>query len=714
MEFQILTDHWFWYVFLTIAAVGIGLFSYRISYPPVSKIWKAFLAIIRTLAIIILGIILLEPIINMFSTSTVQPKLAVLFDNSKSMETQLNDKSRLAIARSSVDSVLDKIIIPYDIFTFSSDINKISELPSVVDSVGDATSLSYAFQKFFAANDFDKYGAILLVSDGNQNLGHDPINDALKLNLPVSTYTVGEKIDELNLTIENIEFPPIAYAGDNFTINVEVKAKGIVNQRSRIELKNGGKLVAGKSFDIPEDGRIINVSLEGKIPEAGNVELTVSTPTLQEETNFFDNKRTILMRILKSKIKILLGTSELNWDYKFIKQSLESFDEFEIDAIFPEGNGRFSKPGTPNGLSGLKLYDLIILVNCGPRSLRISPDILKQYVASGGSLVYVPGFDFVTDYKSYDDLLPIEFKNPGLFESEYFLSTATLKRQHSVVMLDDNPDISDKIWESLPPISYIITGAYPFGEVLLEATSAQIRNAPQPFLVINQYEQGKVATFAGFAIWQSQFGISNDEKSRSAFPDFWRNLVRWASLNEDSGNFRILKDSDVYSLGEPVSLTGYLSDEANNPKNGALITVSVFEKDNENEIKDVILSQTDIGIYKGEITGLPSGDYTYKAYATSFEDTLGQTDGSFIIEKYSLEMSSSAPDYDLTNRIAASTGGMAYNDEDFSDFGNDLSLEEYSKEKIIRIRPFGTMLFLIILITAFCVEWGIRKKLRLP
>jgi hypothetical protein len=232
--------------------------------------------------------------------------------------------------------------------------------------------------------------------------------------------------------------------------------------------------------------------------------------------------------------------------------------------------------------------------------------------------------------------------------------------------------------------------------------------------VVNEYEQGKVASFAGFALWQSQFGSSKDDDLKSAFPDFWRNLVRWASLSDEGGKFKIINDHDVYRLGEPVNLTGFLSDEANNPKNGALISVSIFEKDKSEQIKDAILSQIDLGVYQGEITGLQAGEYIYKAIATSFDDTLGQTDGAFIIEKYSLEMSSSSPDYNLTNRIATATGGKAYNLDDISEFGQNLSLEKYTKENIIRIRPFGTMLFLIILITAFCVEWGVRKKFRLP
>jgi len=714
MEIQILADYWFWYALLAIAAAGLGLFSYRTSYPPIKTAWRVFLAVLRTLAIIILGTILLEPLINMFSTSTIQPKLAVLFDNSKSMDMPLENKTRLDIAGASTDSILNQLDLPYDLYVFSSDLNITNALPDRIDSTGDATSISRAFQKFFAQSDLEQYGAILLVTDGNQNLGQDPIDQALKLNMPISTFTVGNNIEEINLTVESIDFPPVAYAGDNFTVNVEISAKGIINKRSKIDLKYGNKIIVSKSFDVPEDGRRMNIALEGQISEPGNVELSISASSFADETNHSDNSRTILMRILKAKVKVLLGTSSLNWDFKFINQSLGKFDEFEIDAIYPKGAGRFSGPGPPSGLDGLKKYDVLILVDCGPGALRITPSDLKRYVGSGGSLIYVPGSDFNSDYQSFGDLLPFEFKNPGYYESEYFISTSTLKRQHSIVLLDENPDVSDNIWRSMPPVSFIITGVYPFGEILLEVISPQIKNAPQPFLVVNEYEQGKVAAFAGFTMWQSQFSSSNDDDLKAAFPDFWRNLIRWASLNDEGSNFKVINNHDVYRLGEPVNLTGYLSDESNKPKNGALISISIFEKDKTVEIKDAILSQIDLGVYQGEITGLPAGEYIFKAMATSFDDTLGRTDGAFIIEKYSLEMSSSSPDYNLTSRIAAATGGTAYNIDNIAGFNSDFSLEKYTKESVIRIRPFGTMLFLIILITAFCVEWGVRKKFRLP
>ena len=131
-------------------------------------------------------------------------------------------------------------------------------------------------------------------------------------------------------------------------------------------------------------------------------------------------------------------------------------------------------------------------------------------------------------------------------------------------------------------------------------------------------------------------------------------------------------------------------------------------------VKDVILPPVDNGIYSEEASSLAPGKYMFNATATSYGDTLGKTTGEFTIENFSLEMTSSAPDYNLTRRISEATGGIAYDKSDFNKFPSQLKLVPYVKEDQASVKPFGMPILLIILLAGLCLEWGLRKKFRLP
>lgn len=671
----------------------------------------------------LIGVLLIEPLINLYSTKTVNPRLAVLIDVSRSMSVKDGAISRSSQADELIGRQLSGINGDYKLFTFSSNLSEASELPDSGAISGEATSIAIALSEFGRRNDFEQFGAALLITDGRQNLGDDPVEIAARLGIPIHTLTVGERVDEKNLAIDNIIYPAVAYSGADFRVEAELSANGLAQGKSRLALRQGGEAVIDNSFDIPQEGRKVRVVLDVKAPEPGNYEYTLSAPVFEGEANKVDNERLFAVRVLKNKLKILLVSSALDWEYKFARQMLGRFEEFEIDAVYPEGAGRFSEPGTPQGLDGLTKYDVIFMVNCSPAELRISTVDLKKYLAEGGSLIYLAGSDATNDIRLFDGALPLKAANVRIDNAEYFFEPSPTRKQHAAILMDDDPNASLGIWHSFPPFTALLTNIEPTGEVLLEAgisarDSATVKSSPEgsarPVLTVGTSGKGRVAAITGFPWWRSFFGASGNERLTGGMPEFWRNLVKWSSATDEMKNFRIITDRKVYRLGEPVRFTGYLYDEANRPKNGALITLKVNAEGDSTAIKDVVMPQVDNGIYFGELTSLPPGRYEYSASAAAYGDTLGKTAGSFAIESFSLEMASTAPDYNLTRRLADGTGGKAYTAEDIGQFPQELQLEPYAQESQASIKPFGMPVILAILVIGLCLEWALRKRFRLP
>ncbi|HBC47264.1 MAG TPA: hypothetical protein DCZ43_09480 [candidate division Zixibacteria bacterium] len=726
MEIQIVSHHIFWYILFTIIAAAVGIISYGQTFPPLGKLQRISLTTLRVAMVILLGIFLIEPLLNFYSSKTIKPQLAVLMDISKSMGVKGGSVSRIAEADQLTQKALDAINSERRIFNFASDIKETDGVPGESGLSGDATSISNALRDLAARKDFDNFGAIVMVTDGRQNLGEDPVETAGKLNIPVYTLTVGEQITEKNLSVDNIIYPTIAYSGAELKIETELSASGLGTGKSRLYLKLGANVISDKPFDIPEAGREIKISFNVKAPEPGNYEYTVSSPILEGESNKVDNERVFAVRVLKNKLKLFLGSSSLNWEFKFVKQSLSKFEEFDVDAVFPQAPGNFSDPGTPRGLDGLKKYDTIILVGSAPPDLRISPVDLTKYVEEGGSLIYLSGKNVANDLRLFDGILPLKPVNPVIADGEYYFEPSPTQKQHAAILIDDDPDQSIRLWHSLPPFTEIVTGIEPTGNVLLEAGSnvrdsllhAKIPGKPtpdaRPILIVGHQGKGRVSAITGFPWWQSYFGAAKDNRISGAIPNFWRNLVKWSAATDQMQNFKVITERKVYRLGEPVRLTGYLYDEANRPKSGAFVSLSIFPDSQQTSIKDVVLPPVDAGIYAEEVQSLAPGHYSFKAIATGYGDTLGKAEGSFTVENVSLEMTSSAPDYNLTRRISEATGGIAYNSETFQNFPQQLKLTPYVKENQATIRPFGLPLLLAILLLGLCAEWGLRKRFRLP
>lgn len=726
MEIQLISHHIFIYIILTFIAVAVGIYSYRQSFPPLKKYERVLLAGLRTVMVILLGLFLIEPILNFYSSKTIKPQLAVLMDVSKSMGIKDGATSRIAEADALTQKALGEIKDEYRIFDFATGIKEADGVPGEADLSGDATSIAGALRDLAERKDIDNFGAAMIVSDGRQNLGEDPVEAASKLNMPVYTLTLGKQVAEKNLAIDNIIYPAMAYSGAEFKVEAELSADGLTAGNSRLILKLGPNVVLDRPFDIPQEGRSVKVSFNVKAPEPGNYEYTISTPILEGESNKVDNERIFAVRVLKNKLRIFLGSSTLNWEFKFIKQALSRFEEFDVDTVYPEDAGRFSKPGTPRGLDGLKQYDVIIIVDSSPKALHIAQAELDKYVAEGGSLIYLAGKNGPNDIQQFGDILPIKAISPRITESEFYFEPSPLKKQHAAILMDENPDQSSRLWHSLPPFSDLVTGIEPTGEVLLEAglsagdsllnSKLQGRPTPQakPVLTVGKYDKGRVAAITGFPWWQSYFSAVRDPKTANAIPNFWRNLVKWSAATDQMQNFRVITERKVYRLGEPVRLTGYLFDESNRPKSGAYVSLSLFPDGRETSVKDAVLPPVDNGIYSDQVSSLAPGHYKFIAYATSYGDTLGKTDGAFTIENFSLEMASVNPDYNLPRRITEATGGAAYTADNFAQFPTQLNLTPYVRENQASIRLFGLPLLLAILLLGLCLEWGLRKRFRLP
>ncbi len=188
----------FIFLFICFALIGLSFFVYRHTIPPVPNWLKRSLTILRIISLIIILFVLFEPILSLSWNRSEKPVVAVLLDNSASMSLTDNGQSRSNKARKVLESGLfQKISKDKEIeyYQFSDNLAPLDLLQ--LDSVKfnrDGTDLTAALKAVEEKN-VDRYlRGVVIISDGIDNLGENPIRYAEDFDVPIFPIAIGFKI----------------------------------------------------------------------------------------------------------------------------------------------------------------------------------------------------------------------------------------------------------------------------------------------------------------------------------------------------------------------------------------------------------------------------------------------------------------------------------------------------------------------------------------
>ena len=96
----------FLFILFFVILIGLSIYVYRRTIPPVPNWFKRILTILRMVALFIILFILFEPILSLSWNRTEKPIIAVLVDNSASMSLTDDGKIRSEKANSILQSGL--------------------------------------------------------------------------------------------------------------------------------------------------------------------------------------------------------------------------------------------------------------------------------------------------------------------------------------------------------------------------------------------------------------------------------------------------------------------------------------------------------------------------------------------------------------------------------------------------------------------------------
>lgn len=709
-------------ILLFVLALLLAVLTYRRTFPPLSKKKKALLLGLRMAALFSLFLVLSEPILTLAQRYVHKPVTALLLDASKSMELKGENTLRIEeLKEVTKNHIFDEIASKSELVTlaFSDSLVPLTSVDQFPDSLGNATSIGDAIKSVKEKYKDENLIGMVILSDGANNLGEDPVPAARSAGVPVFTCGMGTYSPLRDVSIGRISYPDVGYVGDKMTIDVNVSQSGYDQTKIPVSIREKNVTLEQQNLTLGKSGTTQTLSLSVTPDEAGLYQYQINLPVMEEESVRENNQRTFAIKVLKSKISILLVSGSLNWEYTFLKRTLEKDENVKLESLVYGKENRPIMGKFPQGREAVGAFDILMFVDPPRFVLRDHKNEIEDFLSNqGGSVLFLLGREFM-DSHGFLEMSPLLPFDPQGATIIFSTARANLElteegKLHPITRLIENMEENEKIWSDLPPFS----GLALLGTTTKDATSlARFKNpigsaSLSPGIAVRNYGKGKVLAVTVSPFWQWDFLMWGIGKDNLAYLKFWNNCVRWLVVREDMDLVNVSTDKKIYMGGEKIEFTAKIFDQNYQKIEDASVVVNVKgEALPDSELVNLGLYQT--GDYVATLGALPPGDYSYRGQVFRDGEKIGTKSGEFLVEQYSLENSDLKTDFDLLRRIAETSGGKYYQKEEIGNLAQDLKFTEREERKEKEIQLWNSPLLLAIFVLCLSIEWAIRKRSQL-
>jgi hypothetical protein len=707
------------FVLIFIFLGWLSYFIYRHTNPPAPTWLKTILTIFRFLALATILFILFEPILKLSWQQKEKPIVAVLLDNSASMTLKNNGESRAQKAISVLNSELFQngvkdVNFNYHQFSYKLDPLLIEELDSL-NFVADGTDLSTSLKQLQEKNINTYLSAIILLSDGINNLGENPIRTAEDLNLPIYPISVGKSVNQKDIVISKITTNQLAYVNSEVPVDVTIKSVGYNSKKLKVDLVDDSKILDSKHIELTNNFES-QVRLKFNPQETGLQKYSVSVPVLKNELTPFNNQKNFYVKVLKSKIKVLYFSGGPGPDFSFIKRTLDADPNIETNYWVARKNQGFYQGIFSEDLSKLKNYDCVILQNYPPKNYNDKVfSILNRLLDSEA----IPLLVILGNNNNYQKLSELKNYLPFLLplreypEFEITPRLSPIGLTHPITRINDDELKNQTLWQEVPPIFYSLNNVqlYPGSEILLTANAVEknvrLQNKVLPLIISRKISNSKSMAILGYGIWRWDLLMWGVGKSNHLFTQLLSNSIRWLINKEDNKTVRLKPDQAIYRSGQKISFSCQVYNENYLPLNGAEVRVQIF---NEKANYEILLSSIGDGKYEGELHALEGGEYKYKGSAQYKNILMGSDSGQFSVENLNLEHLQTKIQNDFLKQLATKTGGQFINDSNFVSLEQALKFPVKTRIESREWQLWNKLILLILVILFLSIEWFLRKR----
>ncbi|MBI5021290.1 MAG: hypothetical protein HZB59_07645 [Ignavibacteriales bacterium] len=695
-----------------IVAVAAGFFFYRYTLPRVPLSSRILFSMLRSLSLICLILMLFQPTLRFNTSSNQLPTVAILVDASQSMTLSDNSGSRSEIIlqylqSDALNGFPNNVQLKY--YSFSSTLRSIPDiLKNPISFSGEVTDIASSILMLKDSLLTQNISAVVLITDGNYTEGKNPIYTAEEISIPVFTVGVGDTTEKKDLVVLRAITNNITYANTKTPVDIRIKCSGYLDENVDVVLSEGSKILNRTTITLEKNKREYPVRLYFEPENEGIKKLTVKISKLPGEFTDKNNSQSFFVKVLRSKIRVLMIAGAPSPDVSAIRQSLNENDHFRVDAIIQKSSDEYYDSPKLNQL----LDSADCMVSVGYPQAATSQKLLAQVAAAIEKrrvpllFINAKNIDY-TKLSGIAEYLPFSWMLVN--NNEIFIRGVVPEKvkKHTLISLGSGIDYES--WQKMPPVykTKTIFKAKPESETILSCENPDIQNS-EPLIGIRNINHHKVIGITGYGLWRWKLLSQYDERTEKLFSLFLNNSVRWLTTPDDNKKVRVVPVKEFHTTSEPVEFTAEVYDDQLRPVENASVIVRLHQGD------ETTLSYVGNGRYEGSFENLGSGDYSYIGIAANNDYQIGTDSGKFAVGQTNAEYIEIKMNKSLLQQIAFRTNG-SYNDiEQVEQLSSEISEKViFESKEIIKtdeIELWNWKYLAGLIIILFALEWFLRKR----
>jgi len=738
---------WLLLLLIAVSAIGLGvlIFLRLPEAAPRVRNWRAWVVWALESALVALLLLLLwEPAITVAELKSQQNIIAVLVDDSRSMAiADSGDDSRGTREAAAVKTLVSRgaggvlagLEKRFQTRVYRLDGGLTREADSEKARLDDvkpsapATHINAGLRQLMAETSDLPVGAVVLLSDGDENSGGDSggidletIGALHNRRLPVHTIGFGKERAAHDLEIDDAVLASTAMADSRMTATVSFHQRGYAGQKTMLEVKDGDKVLTSRDVTLAPDGVVASETIFFNAGAAGVKSIEFSLGLLGDEENAQNNRVTRLVDVSAEKRRILYVEGEPRWEYKFIRRAEDDDHGVQVvsmlrtteNKIYRQGIADPSElaDGFPAKAEDLFKYQAIIIgsVEAGYFT-PAQQELLREFVDKRGGGVLFLGGRFALSEGGWGssgaaDLLPTFLPNAkGTFHREAATAQLTPAGVESPItrLLEDRAPNIER-WKKLPYLNdYEDPGTPKPGATVL---AQMLAGRSMPLLVTESYGRGRTALLATSGTWRWQMSAPLGDPTHDLF---WQQLLRWLAADSPGRLTLSMPQQTLLDEGS-VKLTATVRDKEYSPAPDARVAAHVIGPEGVSAVVDMTPVPNAPGTFEAEWTAQKPGSYVAEVTAERGTEELGKDVLAFRREDGVAENFHTEQNRELLEKLSDETGGRYWTQDELGRLAKEISYSEAGISVRDTKELWDMPIVFLVMLGLMSAEWLLRRK----
>jgi hypothetical protein len=657
-----------------------------------------------------------------------RPSIAVLWDQSRSMETRdvVTGQTTGSPAITRAQSI-EPLTKPEAWKQLDEKLNVVIQ-PFSPPSPGHGSNLHDPLIQ--SAEQVENLLGIVMISDGDWNEGPAPVQAASRLrlkNIPVYTIPVGSPTRLPDVELVSLDLPTFGIAGKTVRIPFTIDSSLPREFLTTITLRTSSGDTLTKDVRVNAMGRTTDW-IVWKPEAVGDFTVTVEVPKNADETISDNNAVTAPIAIRQEKLKVLVVESFPRWEYRYLRNALSRDPGVEVSCLlFHPGLGKVGGGNKdyikqfPAGIEELSKYDVVFLGDVGLDEGQLTAEqcrLLRGLVEQQASgLVFMPGIQgrqYSLMETDLGDLYPVMMdqgqlggwgsRTPGHFE------LTELGRRSLLTKLADTQEENSQVWEDLPGFQWYASTvrAKAGSEVLAVHGEMSNEHGRLPLLATRTFGAGKVLFMGTDGAWRWRKGVEDKYHYR-----FWGQVVRWMAYQRNMAkgeSMRLYYSPDQPQMRQVVALHAHVMEKSGEPLSKGDVTAKITAPSGKSETVRLTSSGDEWGVFQGQYTPEEPGEHEITLACKQTGATLP---ASFFVQGAAIEQIGKPARPEVLEEIARVTRGASVEPSKANEVVKMLASLPLPEPSIRRLQIWSHPAVVAILVVLLGAFWIGRKVIGL-